>query len=391
MISFEKASAILNQSVRTFGTERVPLGNSLNRVLAEDIFSDEDIPPFRKSLMDGFACRRKDLQAPLRITADIPAGTSPPGELGENECMRIMTGGMVPLGADCVIKKEDTELLKNGLVRCRNTGADSNISPMGEDFKTGELALQSGCLLGAPQVAVMAALGKGHPMVYHQPTVAVISTGNELVDPLNKPGISQIRDGNGYQLRAQAMQMGLRAEYLGIARDDKTLLASMLAPALERYPLVLISGGVSVGELDYVPGVIKDLGVDIRFHRVQVKPGKHMLFGVKGDHFIFGFPGNPVSSFVLFEILVKPFIMRCMGYRGSTEIHTMTLAETFRHSSPELMLFIPVDYDVNGSVKPVTYHGSAHIHAYTMAKGIMEVPAGILEIKKGEKVHVRPL
>jgi molybdopterin molybdotransferase len=148
---------------------------------------------------------------------------------------------------------------------------------------------------------------------------------------------------------------------------------------------------VSVGDYDHVPEVLRDMDVRILFHRVMVKPGQHLLFGVKDDHYVFGFPGNPVSSFVQFELMVKPFIMRCMGYEFSQELVNMPLAEDYHQAPSQLINFLPVVIDKEGTVRTINYHGSAHIHAYVHANGILEIPAGVTTLNRGEKVYVRPL
>jgi molybdopterin molybdotransferase len=391
MISFEEANKIVQEAIKPLGTEHVPLQNALHRILAEDYISDSDFPPFNKSAMDGFACRRSELNNILKVVANIPAGIVPQVPFGRNECMRITTGAMVPEGADQILKKEDAEEIGSGSVKCMNVPSESNICLKGEDIRKGDMALKSGCLLGPQHIAVLASDGALQPLVFKQPTVAILSTGNELVEPEEQPQLSQIRDSNGYQLSSQVRQMGLKPDYLGIAGDDKAILTSILSSALEKYQLIIISGGVSVGDLDYVPDVLKNLGVKILFHRMKTKPGKHLLFGTRGSQYIFAFPGNPVSAFVQFEVMVKPFIMKWMGNRGHSPILTMPLAERYKRSSPELMFFLPVFFNGQGSVKMVDYHGSAHINSYTLANGILEIPAGVSEINKGEFVHVRPL
>jgi molybdopterin molybdotransferase len=391
MISFDQANNILLGAIKPPGTERVPLQDSLHRILAEDFISDSDVPPFNKSSMDGFACRKSDLSNNLSVVGIISAGEVPARPLGENECVRIMTGGMVPEGADSVIKMEDAEEIEAGKVKCRNLLTESNICLRGEDLKKGEAALKSRCLIGPQHIAVLASGGCVQPLVYLQPALAVISTGNELVALETQPELSQIRDCNGYLLVAQAKQLGLKADYLGIARDDQEVLRSMISTALNKYQVIMISGGVSVGDLDYVPEVLQKLGVKILFHRMNVKPGKHLLFGVIGDKYIFGFPGNPVSSFVQFEVLVKLFLLKYMGYRGNLPLLSMPLAEKFTRSHSDVLCFLPVIFTSQGTISPVEYHGSAHIHAYTGAQGIMEIPSGVSEINQGEFVNVRPL
>jgi molybdopterin molybdotransferase len=240
-------------------------------------------------------------------------------------------------------------------------------------------------------MAVLASVGASHPFVYTQPVVAIISTGNELVEADQKTGTSQIRNSNGYQLFAQSLQLGLSPQYLGIIKDDKAILSNILGDAIEKYDLILVSGGVSVGDYDYVPKVLELLNVQILFHGLMTKPGKHLLFGKKDNHYVFGMPGNPVSSFVQFELLVKPLLNKLMGIEHSDNTIQVPLEKKFIRKKNNTLDFVPVEITARNTALPVDYHGSAHIHSYTKANGIMEIPVGITEINEGELVHVRPL
>jgi molybdopterin molybdotransferase len=391
MITLKEATEIIRSVKPDTRTERIPLQHSLKRVLAEDIATDTDIPAFDRSAMDGFACRKADLENTLKVIGEIPAGMDPVRALSKNECMRIMTGGKVPSGADYILKKEDAEELEQGFVKCRNLTSITNIRMKGEDLKKGGLVLTAASLIGPQHIAMLASCGWMNPLVFCKPDVAIISTGNELVDPVDVPGPAQIRDSNGFQLAAQASAIGINPVYLGIVKDDKKAIATLLSNTLISYNITLISGGVSVGDHDHVPEVLRQLDVRILFHRVMVKPGQHLLFGIKDDHYVFGFPGNPLSSFVQFELMVKPFIMRCMGYEFKQESVCMALAEDYQQAPSQLINFLPVVIDKDGTVRTVNYHGSAHIHAYQHADGIVEIPAGTSTLKRGEKVYVRQL
>jgi len=359
--------------------------------LAEEVISDVDMPPFNKAAMDGFACRKADLADELDITEEIPAGKKPMGIIGPRQCARIMTGAMIPEGADFILMKEHAEITPSGKVRRIKASANANICHQGEDVRTGDIVLTRGTRLLAAHLAMLASVGCTAPLVYRKPAICVISTGNELTDPGRVPEAGKIRDSNGYQLSAQVSQMGLSADYLGIVRDDGAELFKLMAEALVKYEVILISGGVSVGDYDYVPEVLGKLHVDILFHGMHVRPGKRLLFGKKGSCYVAGLPGNPVSSFVQFEVLVKPMINRLMGCTGRPLILLLPLEKAYSRKKKDTLLFVPVAFTEKGTVIPLEYHGSAHIHAYTVAMGIMEIPAGVGEIKAGEMVHVRPL
>lgn len=391
MLHFEEALEIVLADARILGTARVSMMQALNHILAEDLISDMDMPPFNKAAMDGFACRRDDLKGRMVIIEDIPAGSTPVKKIGPGQCSRIMTGAPVPEGADFILMKEYAVVAEDGNIVCTKELPSDNICIKGEDVKQGDVVLSKGTLLKSQHIAILASLGCTEPLIYQAPTVAVISTGNELVEPDQKPGISKIRNSNGYQITAQCVQMGLLPEYLGIVADDEVKLTHLLSEALGKYDVVIMSGGVSVGDYDYVPEVLKKLGVDIRFHGIQAKPGKHLLFGRKGNHFVVGLPGNPVSSFVQFEIMVKPLLQKLTGLSPQHFILQIPSDENYKRKKDDVLAFVPVQITENGKATSLEYHGSAHIHAYVNAHGIMEIPIGIAEYKKGDIVRVRPL
>ena len=391
LIPFEEALKIISTTAVSLSTERTTLMQSLHRVLAENVIQDTDMPPFDKSAMDGYACRKEDLAHELEIVEEIPAGKVPQKHIGARQCAKIMTGAMVPQGADVVVMKEHVEITSSGRIRCNMESQQANICYRGEDAHAGKVVLEEGQRLQAAHLAIMAASGYTDPLVYRLPGVAVISTGNELVEPGEVPGTGKIRNSNGYQLAAQVMQHGLPARYLGIVPDDARLLFDTLSAALDQFDLILISGGVSVGDYDYVPEVLTRLGVEILFHGMQVKPGKHMLTGRKGNCFIVGLPGNPVSSFVQFEVLVKPLLSCMMGMKWQPVSLYLPIENKYTRKKSDTLFLVPVTFSEAGTVIALEYHGSAHINAYATAQGIMTVPVGVYEIKKGEKVHVRPL
>jgi molybdopterin molybdotransferase len=391
MISFEKAGALIEGISQPMKTERVDLLNSLYRVLAEDIHSDTSIPPFDKSAMDGYACRKTDLINNLEVIEEIPAGKVPVRVIATNQCARIMTGGRVPEGADFVIQLEHIEEIRPGYICCIKESSNSNICFTGEDIQKDELVIRKDELITPQLVAILAMAGISHPMVYAIPSVAVISTGNELVEPDEMPGNSKIRNSNAWQIMAQTTSLGYRPAYLGIVPDSEELLSDLLFKAIREFDIVLISGGVSVGDYDFVPKVLRQLGVEIIFHGLDAKPGRHMLFGRKGKKVVFGLPGNPVSSFVQFELLIKPLLLKFKGISGKQEIRQISLKHDYLRKKADTISFIPGNYTVEGTVIPLEYHGSAHIHAFREANCIIEIPKGIIMLSKGDLVNVRSL
>jgi molybdopterin molybdotransferase len=349
------------------------------------------MPPFNKSAMDGYACRKSDVKNPLQVIEEIAAGCIPTKTIVENQCARIMTGAMVPEGADFVIMKEDIEEIAPNTMLCNRETSKANICYTGEDVKYGDLVLKKGVVILPSHIAILASVGCYNPLVYRMPSVAIISTGNELVEPEEIPGISKIRNSNSYQLMAQTQQLGMTADYLGIVRDDENILKSVLTLAFDKYDVTIISGGVSVGDFDFVPKILKQLNANIQVYGMDVRPGKHLLFGERANHFVFGIPGNPVSSFVQFEVLVKPFLNALMGKTTNESFLHLPLEEDYARIKSDQLLFVPVALTSQGTVLHLEYHGSAHIHAYINAQGIMEIPKGVSIIKKGEIACVRPL
>jgi molybdopterin molybdotransferase len=390
MITIEKAYDIVLQSAYKLETEKILFTDSLGRILAEDVKSDIEMPPFDKSAMDGYACRKEDLNNILEIIEVIPAGKTPEKTIGKNQCANIMTGAPIPDGADCVVQVEFTEETKEGFVKINETPKKNNISFQGEDVKVGTKVLNKGIKIEAQHIAVFAALGYTDALVYKQPKVGIISTGDELVEPYNTPSLSQIRNSNGYQLIAQVKACGAIANYIGIAEDTPEDTYDKVSKALNENDIVLLTGGVSMGTFDFVPQVLEKAGVKIEFDAIAVKPGKPTTFGMADKKFCFGLPGNPVSSFIQFDLLVKPLIYNLMGQDYKPLDIRMPMGVEYKRKNEDRKIFFPIIIE-NGEIFPVDYHGSAHIHALSGAHGIIAMEIGKKEIKKGEMIHVRQL
>lgn len=390
MISFEEAYKIVMDQAFTLPGERVEMTGALGRVLAEDIIADMDMPPFDKAAVDGFACRMEDIHSPMEMIEIISAGSVPLKIIQKGECSKIMTGAMLPEGADGVLMVEDTKSDPGGWIRFTKSKEEShkNVCYKGEDIKSGDKLIDKGTLLQPQHIAVLATTGAVNPLVYRQVQAGIFSTGDELVEPGVKPAKAQIRNSNAYQLYAQVRKSGAIPSYYGIARDDPQYLLEKINLAIENNDIVLITGGVSMGDFDFVPEVMKDAGFDILFKSIAVKPGRPTVFAKKKERFLFGLPGNPVSSFVLFDILVKPFIMRLMGCLMESPQLTLPMGVDYRQKPSLRKSFIPVII-LDGQLFPIEYHGSAHINAYTAANGIIAVEPGETKVKKGELVRVR--
>lgn len=400
MISFQKAYEIVMSSACRLGAEHVDIKHALNRILAEDVRSDMDMPPFDKSAMDGYACRRQDLENELTVVETIQAGQVPAKSVGKNQCAKIMTGAMVPKGADCVIMVEFTNQPTPETVRFTGTARGSlpgqkdtedNICYRGEDVKEGDIVLRKGTRITEKHIAVLASVGCVKPCVACRPKVGIIATGNELVEPAVKPGNSQIRNSNSYQLCAQVACVGGAPDYYGIAEDRGESIESMLRRATAQNDVVLVSGGVSMGEFDLVPDLLKKNRFRLFFEKIAIKPGKPTIFGLSDDVYCFGLPGNPVSTFVVFELLVKPFLYKMMGHDFEPVSIPMRLCKTISRKKTKRASWLPVVMKKGGGVTPVEYHGSAHINALCEANGLICIPVGVSEITEGATVDVRPI
>lgn len=388
MITFQEALNHTTKEIPELDTELIHLRDSYGRVLAQNVYSDINMPPFNKAAVDGFACRRVDLEKPLEVIETIAAGKGSQRTVAEGKCAKIMTGAMLPKGADCVVMVEQTELLADGRVKILNLKTKNNIAYKAEDIKTGELVLQSNTLIAPQHQAVMAAVGATKIIVYRKARVTVFSTGDELVEPEQQPEQGKIRNSNGIQLVNQASRMGCEVRYGGIIPDTAEDSERMIREAYHWSDVILLSGGISMGEFDFIPAVLQKLQFDIKFRTISVQPGKPTVFGRSGDKFVMALPGNPISSFNIFELLAKPMIYRLMGYAYTAKRFEFPLAVDYKRKRSVRLAFIPAILNENG-VNPVGYHGSAHINALSAANVLFEIPVGTTEMLKGEKVHVR--
>ncbi len=392
MIKFEEAFEIVQSSAKLIlPSERINFTSAMGRILAEDVFSDINMPPFDKSAMDGFACRKEDLKSDLEVIEVLPAGKVPERIVGVNQCTKIMTGAIIPDGADCVIMVEHTEDTDEGKIRFVKENTNTNICYFAEDIKKDDQVLEKGILIKPQHIAVMASVGCTNPLVYKQPLIGIISTGDEIVEPDRIPGKSQIRNSNGYQLIAQVLRAGAVPNYIGITEDTKEATFQTISTALNENDIVLLTGGVSMGDFDFVPEIMEKAGVDIKFRTIAVQPGKPTIFGThENNKFIFGLPGNPVSSYTQFELLVRPLINKLMNVTQKSNIISLPMGADYNRRKSVRKSFIPINI-VDGMAYPIEYHGSAHIHSYVNADGIVSIAIGKVKLEKGESVDVRPV
>jgi molybdopterin molybdotransferase len=286
---------------------------------------------------------------------------------------------------------EYTEILRSGRLKYTGISTKENIAFKGEDIREGDVVIRAPKQITPQDIAVMATAGHTVVTVSRMPRIAVISSGDEIVEPDQVPGVSQIRNSNSYQLAAQAERAGVAARYYGIVRDDVEKTFSVISDAISENEIVLITGGVSMGDFDFVPSVLERAGVKILFSRVAVQPGKPTTFGVHPKALVFGLPGNPVSSFVQFELLVRPLIYRMMGMNWEPLTISVPLKERYSRRSSDRMGLIPVHITSDGFAEVVEFHGSAHISALPGASGFVAISRGVSVIEKGEVVKVRQI
>jgi molybdopterin molybdotransferase len=391
MITFEEALRTVLKSVYETGTETIPFPYSLGRILDEDIASDIDMPPFNRSAVDGYACHSVDLNEELHVVEVIAAGKEPFKKVGEKQCSKIMTGAIVPDDCDVVFMVEESKILQNGNILFTGNEPKVNISYKGEDVKKGDIVLKKAKFIQPQDIAIMASVGHTEVMVKKKPVIGIISTGDELIEPFEIPGISKIRNSNAYQISAQVMRAGGEAVDYGIAADNEALTFEMIKKAIDNCDMVILTGGVSMGDFDFVPSVLERAGVKILFNKVNVQPGKPTTFGIHSKALVFGLPGNPVSSFIQFELLVRPLINKMMGYDWMPIQLRLPMAVDYNRKQEVRLGFIPVTFNKNMEVLPVEFHGSAHLAALSDSDGLIAIQPGTKSLEKGEIVNVRQI
>ncbi len=380
MLNVDQALQHVLAQCRTLAPVAGAAADALGLVLAEDVTSDVDSPPHDKSLVDGYAVIASDLASGSRefeILEEVTAGSVPSRTVTHGSATRVMTGAPIPPGADAMVMIERSEMLAgpgSGRVRLviERIAAGDNIMRRAASMSRGQRVLPAGSLLRPIEMGVLAEVGHSEVRVVQRPTVAVLATGNELVRSIELPAAGQIRNSNGPLLFAAAQAAGAAAVDLGIARDEVASLRERIALGLES-DILVISGGVSAGVLDLVPGVLAELGVEQVFHKVNLKPGKPLWFGVNaGGKLVFGLPGNPVSSFVCFELFVRPAIARLAGRDCGIEQTSAALTIDFSSRS-ERPTYHPArltTVDGQSRIEPLTWQGSGDLRTLVEANAL---------------------
>jgi molybdopterin molybdotransferase len=406
MLTVEEAldAVLRHASPRPAAT--VALADALGLALAEDVVSDIDSPPHDKSMVDGYAVVAEDLaggSAELAILEEVVAGAVPTLAVARGAATRIMTGAPIPDGADAVVMIEHAQVLPAadsdlGRVRLHSQAVSSgqNILARAAAMHRGDVVLTAGAVIRPIEMGLLAEVGCARLQAIPRPAVAILSTGNELVPPDASPGPGQIRNSNGPMLVAAVRQAGGVPIDLGIGRDDRQELARLIARGLES-DLLVLSGGVSAGVLDRVPGVLAELGVERVFHQVRLKPGKPLWFGVLRDdagyRLVFGLPGNPVSSLVCFELFVRPALEHLAGMPPASRRVAARLKEPYAHRGNR-PTWHPAVIEAGGDayqVRPLVWQGSADLRALAAANALASFPAGDRQYAAGEAITCQRL
>ena len=347
ILTFEDARHVVEQhaaTVRPPAFETVNLDASCGRILAEAIFADRDLPPFPRAMRDGYAVRATDLSllpARLKVIGEIKAGGDPsPFHLQAGEAVSIMTGAPAPNSADAVVMVEHTTSDNGEVVVSKGATAGDNIVPAGGEARSGEELLSPGICIEERAIAVAASVGRSSIAVYARPRVAILSTGDELVDISSSPGPNQIRNSNSHSLAAQVRKAGGEPVILPIAPDEKTRLCELIEQGLQS-DLLLLSGGVSVGRYDFVEQVLEDLAAEFFFTGALIQPGRPVVFGRAQGKYLFGLPGNPVSTMVTFELFARPIIEALSGAKPRPLRFLHAKLKTAITRKPGLKRFLP--------------------------------------------------
>lgn len=383
MIPISEALKIINLQTGKLGVERIDLADSVGRILAEDIIADSDMPPFDRSQMDGYAVRAidtKNVPVELKIVGESAAGRGWKGKLKKGEAVRIMTGAPVPLGADGVQKLELATEDGNFVTIKEPTSKGRYIVPRGSEVKKGKVVMQASEAITPNSVAIPAAFGYAKIKVSKRPRVAILSTGSEIVEINRKPKQDQIRNSNSIMIAALCRATGAEPTLLPIASDSISDLKSQISNALKISDILITTGGVSVGKYDLTKTVLTELGAEIFFGLVRLKPGKPTVFARLKKTLVFGLPGNPVSAAVTYYLFVRKAIQQMQG-AAETDLQYGTAIVTKPLKAPkERDAYLPakISTDVNGSVvaEPLNWHGSSDFIGFARTDALIVVPRG---------------
>ena len=397
----KEAQNIVLEATQTLGLEKVGLLDAIGRVLGEDIIASRDNPPWDNSAMDGFAVRWEDIKqehaitklVELKVIEDVPAGKVATKTVGPGQAIRIMTGAPVPQGATTVVKVEETEPVGDTVRIFKEVERGGNIRLQGEDVKKGDCIIAKGTPIRSAEAGMLAILAKSFVLVYQRPRVAVLSTGDELADLDERLDEDKIINSNSYGIAAAVQEAGGIPILLGIAKDQPAAVKEKIAHGLNADVLVL-SGGVSLGESDFTKAVFKDLGAEMNFWKLAIRPGQPLVFGKIQGKLAFGLPGNSVSSMVTFELLVRPAVLKMGGHRSyGRPVVKAVFQEKFskRNDRRHFLRGILTREDGVLKVRTTGDQGSGILTSMVKANCLIDVPEEVERLTPGDTVTVQVL
>lgn len=400
MITVDEALEKILSHIQPLGFEKVSILEALGRVIAEDMIAPRDLPPYDNSGMDGYAVRHEDIRdasekSPVRLEVieDLRAGFISEKTVQKGQAIRIMTGAPIPKGADAVVPVEETERGDGSVLIMRAALAGGYIRRAGEDVKREDLVISSGDVIRPSEIGMLASMGRSFISVYQRPSVAILCTGEELVDVGESLDGVKIVSSNSYTLAAQVRECGAIPIQLGIAKDRKEEIREKILQGL-RFDVFISSAGVSVGDYDLVRDVLKELGVEMIFWRVAMKPGKPVAFWMVNGKPAFSLPGNPVSSMVTFEQFVRPSLLKMMGHRQIFRPVVEAVLKEEVRKEPGKIHFIRavVSFEKDGYCVTTTGpQGSGILRSMVRANGLIVIPEDCEIVRQGEKVKVQLL
>ncbi|MGZ3606044.1 MAG: molybdopterin molybdotransferase MoeA [Thermodesulfobacteriota bacterium] len=400
MMTVDKALDKILSHIHPLGFEKVSLLDALGRVIGEDVYARRDIPPLDNSAMDGYALRSVDVREAspdrplqLEVIEDLPAGYISAKKLEKGKAIRIMTGAPVPKGADTVIPVEETKKENGSVLIFRAATSGENIRKSGEDVKKGDRVISEGDKVRPAEVGMLASVGRSFVSVYQRPLVAILCTGDELVDVDGDLDEVKIVSSNSYTLGAQVKDSGAIPLQLGIARDRKEEIEEKLRQGI-RADVLISSAGVSVGDYDFVKDVMKRLGMEMVFWKVAMRPGAPLAFGIIGEKPVFGLPGNPVSSMISFEQFVRPSLLKMMGNRKlfRPAVEAVLKEDIKKMAGKRYFIRGSVSFEKNQYfVTSTGEQGSGILRSMVRANGLIVIPEEQEIVMAGEKVKVQLL
>lgn len=391
----DEALKLVINNIEDYGDENISVFDSYNRVLSNEVFAKTDDPPFDKSSMDGYAYTNYNGEIYELIENNIiAAGSYKDIKVGEGECIKIMTGATIPKKCNFVQRIEWTEEIKENekiFIKFTKKENVSNIIKKGNNKKIGEKILDKKFIL-PKDIAILSCFGYDKIAVKKKINVAIISSGNEIADIGADLKEGEIYDANAPMLLSRTLDLSCNGKFYGRVKDDENEIRNILCKALDENDIILITGGVSMGDFDYVHKILLEIGVNQIFHGLAMKPGKPLFFGKLNNKAVFALPGNSVSAYMTFEIMVKPYILSSFGLTYNNNYIKAVLFEDFKRKDAERLEFVPVKLYFENTklyVKLIKYNNSSMISSFSEANGILKIDIGIENLKSGEIVDVR--